>query len=626
MTNKTFIYQMKNKPLTQSEQEGRKIELTVELDSWSPVYDSRGIKFREKIALDCFDFDAEINKQFINSYLDHKVSIEHLLASTKNKTMTVEKVDNKLIATIPVDENNLQLKKVADLISTGVIESNSFIFEPLEIEINEIENNNDLQTEIIYKKAKLISIDPVYEGFYPQDKYRVYDKNNIDTLEYLAQQKEQEMKAEELKDEVLQNTQETQNTETETKEETNELQNSTNAEVEQLNARIEELEKRNKEIEKLKNELEEQAQERFKKVKEQNAMNQTAKSYTELKDLARSGKATNEDINALNNAMIDFLSEEDKYEIRKLHPVAFDKLEKRALDATTNEKGLAVIETVQMPGVLKDWTSLFPEFTELASKYNLTGLDTLVKNIYVPDNKEITSIQEGADSTALGGKTFQVKFSPVRYSTFITQNNALTHGAELWSAQVENAKNSIRKSIRKKFWSSIFTHAAVTVPTDGTYTGGVTQEAKYTTQISRKFSWNDIDALVREIEDNYGEDKVQDFIIAMHPEVLAKLEEPFLNSTTASFINTVYDTINKKYRGLQIITTSLFPEKEFTQGKKVAVLFDKNSIVAYGLNFIIESDPYKDMSKDQINTYIRTRGEIKLVDPHVHSRFVEIKQ
>ncbi|MCU9934768.1 hypothetical protein NW066_01695 [Mycoplasmopsis felis] len=297
---------MKNKPLTQSEQEGRKIELTVELDSWSPVYDSRGIKFREKIALDCFDFDAEINKQFINSYLDHKVSIEHLLASTKNKTMTVEKVDNKLIATIPVDENNLQLKKVADLISTGVIESNSFIFEPLEIEINEIENNNDLQTEIIYKKAKLISIDPVYEGFYPQDKCRVYDKNNIDTLEYLAQQKEQEMKAEELKDEILQNTQETQNTETETKEETNDLQNSTNAEVEQLNARIEELEKRNKEIEKLKNELEEQAQERFKKVKEQNAMNQTAKSYTELKDLARSGKATNEDINALNNAMIDF--------------------------------------------------------------------------------------------------------------------------------------------------------------------------------------------------------------------------------------------------------------------------------------------------------------------------------
>ncbi|MCU9934740.1 hypothetical protein NWE61_06735 [Mycoplasmopsis felis] len=111
----------------------------------------------------------------------------------------------------------------------------------------------------------------------------------------------------------------------------------------------------------------------------------------------------------------------------------------------------------------------------------------------------------------------------------------------------------------------------------------------------------------------------------MHPEVLAKLEEPFLNSTTASFINTVYDTINKKYRGLQIITISLFPEKEFTQGKKVAVLFDKNSIVAYGLNFIIESYPYKDMFKDQINTYIRTRGEIKLVDPHVHKMFCRNK-
>ncbi|MCU9936950.1 hypothetical protein NWP96_07980 [Mycoplasmopsis cynos] len=38
-------------------------------------------------------------------------------------------------------------------------------------------------------------------------------KNNIDTLEYLEQQKEQEMKAEELKDEILQKYQETQNTE-----------------------------------------------------------------------------------------------------------------------------------------------------------------------------------------------------------------------------------------------------------------------------------------------------------------------------------------------------------------------------------------------------------------------------
>ncbi|MCU9936951.1 hypothetical protein NWP96_07985 [Mycoplasmopsis cynos] len=81
-----------------------------------------GIKFRKKIALDCFDFDAEISKQFINSYLNHKVNIGDLLASTKNKTMTVQKINNKLIATIPVDENNLQLKKVADLISTGVIE------------------------------------------------------------------------------------------------------------------------------------------------------------------------------------------------------------------------------------------------------------------------------------------------------------------------------------------------------------------------------------------------------------------------------------------------------------------------------------------------------------------------
>ncbi|MCU9940342.1 hypothetical protein NW739_06805 [Mycoplasmopsis felis] len=54
----------------------------------------------------------------------------------------------------------------------------------------------------------------------------------------------------------------------------------------------------------------------------------------------------------------------------------------------------------------------------------------------------------------------------------------------------------------------------------------------------------------------------------MHPEVLAKLEEPFLNSTTASFINTVYDTINKKYRGLQIITIHLFSQKKNSHKEK----------------------------------------------------------
>ncbi|MCU9933029.1 hypothetical protein NWQ33_03880 [Mycoplasmopsis cynos] len=123
-----------------------------------------------------------------------------------------------------------------------------------------------------------------------------------------------------------------------------------------------------------------------------------------------------------------------------------------------------------------------PRVYRIISKYNLTGLDTLVKNIYVQIIKKL-QVYKKERFNRIRGKTFQVKFSPVRYSTFITQNNALTQWAELWSAQVENAKNSIRKSIRKKFWSSIFTHE-ITVPTDGTYTGGVTQEAKYTTQIS----------------------------------------------------------------------------------------------------------------------------------------------
>ncbi|TDV23500.1 HK97 family phage major capsid protein [Mycoplasmopsis mustelae] len=604
---KPIIIITKNKPTTANNENKRTIELTIELDSWSPIYENYGTKYREQIAPNCFDFDTEISKQEINSYLDHKVSIEHLLASTKNKSMQVRKENNKIIANIPVDEANPLLKKAADLIADGVIESNSFIFQPLEVEVNKIKDNPELQLELTYTKAKLMSIDPVFEGFYPQDKCRVYDASNnenINILEYLQGVKMKQETSQEQK-------QPTPNNDTE---------------IQALNEKIAELEAQVLNQQAQRDEMYEKLQKRFEAVKEQNEQPKAPQlSFKELRDKAKAGTATAQELAQLNNEMLDLLTEADKNEIRVAHPATYAKLQKRALDGTTNEKGLAVIETQSMPGILTDWNALFPEYTELASKFNLTGLDQLVKNVYVPDNSDISAINEGADSTALGGKTFQVKFSPVRYSTYITQNNALTHGAELWNAQVQNAKNSIIRALRKKFYESLFTHATATVPTNGTYSGGVTQEAKYTTKATGKFSWSDIDALVREIQDKGGDDKVKDFVIVMHPTTLAALEEPFINSTTASFINTVYDTINKTYRGLQIITTSMYPDNTIATNKKVAVLFDKNAVASYGLSFVVENDPYKDMSKDQINTYIRTRGEIKLVDPHVHSRFVVVK-
>lgn len=130
MKNKKLLYFNRDKPQVND----LKIEMRIELDSWSPVYtDFNGKKYREKIASDAFDNEINSNAK-INSYLDHKMSIEYLLASTKNNSMKVEKNNNTLLATINVDENNPLHLKVVKWIQEGVVETNSFIFSDAEFE------------------------------------------------------------------------------------------------------------------------------------------------------------------------------------------------------------------------------------------------------------------------------------------------------------------------------------------------------------------------------------------------------------------------------------------------------------------------------------------------------------
>ncbi|ENY69022.1 Putative phage prohead protein [Mycoplasmopsis bovigenitalium 51080] len=605
MINKQLLYFNRNK----AQLDGKKIEMRIELDSWSPVYvDALGRKYREKIAPDAFDKEIEGGSK-INSYLDHKMSIEYLLASTKNGSLVVEKKDKTIFATFEVDNNNPLHLKVAKWIEEGVVESNSFIFNNVEYERINHDKSSELDYELIFTKGQLLSIDPVYEGFYSQDTCRVYSKNEnerviaadfINKEERMQQNEAQEIKTTEQVAENQNNNQIERGLEM--------TEKITNIE-QQLDKLIAANEKRNQQLREMAS-------------SKSNVENEEL-SEKQYKELRKKAKLSQKDKIRMFNKTIDLLTEEQKNEIRLIDSSVYNSMFKRSLDATTDLKGLALIENSTLPGILTEINAIFPEFTEFTQVLPLTGLDEISKSIYVPDKKPVTAIAEGAEATEFGGQTFKVKLKPSRYVLKLTQNNALTNGDEAWAAQIQNAKDGIYRGLRKSLYTGLFTGATSNFNAN-TYTGGFTLEAKRTTAKVKDFTFEDIEVVVKDLIAKYGDAVLDKYIIATHPDTLQHLElkwkEEILDARKA-----LYDPVKRTYRGIQIIISDDFVDKTIETGKNVAAIFSKDALLAYGLTITVSENIYVDMGKDLSHKYVQTRGEIKLIDPHVNSRFIQVK-
>lgn len=130
-------------------------------------------------------------------------------------------------------------------------------------------------------------------------------------------------------------------------------------------------------------------------------------SEKQYKELRKKAKLSQKDKIRMFNKTIDLLTEEQKNEIRLIDSSVYNSLFKRSLDATTDLKGLALIENSTLPGILTEINAIFPEFTEFTQVLPLTGLDEISKSIYVPDKKPVTAIAEGAEATEFGGQTFK---------------------------------------------------------------------------------------------------------------------------------------------------------------------------------------------------------------------------
>lgn len=79
------------------------------------------------------------------------------------------------------------------------------------------------------------------------------------------------------------------------------------------------------------------------------------------------------------------------------------------------------------------------------------------------------------------------------------------------------------------------------------------------------------------------------------------------------------------YRGIPITTSKAYPYKVNpttglgTDGEIPVVICRKDCIVYRGLSFVIEDNPYINMSKGLATRYQSTRGEVKLIDPYLNT-------
>ena len=431
------------------------LQLKIELDSWSPVYTNFwGEKYREKLSADIFKEQGPVESLELNSYVDHDISIEKLIASTRDKSMKVYQDGNTIYAEIKERKNDPLLCKVFDLVERGIVTSNSFIFKALDAEITEKQSSDIV--DVVFTKGELISIDPVYAGFYPQAETQILNKNNII-------EKEQEiMNTKEIKEETI--------VAKDIKEETATINETPIAETKEedtnmsiKNVKLEEVSTlETREAEQVKIDNLQQAR---------NVLSNETFNTLQAKAAQASEKISLESIHSkwrqkelLNNNEKEFLKQEfrnlpraQKEEISMIlghNKYDYDLVEK-SLDGTSNQNGLVLIEVLTNPNVFSEMQIVFPELTNATSIMALIGLNEVKQPILIPDSTAATAIAEGAASTLLQNRMTQVTFKPTRYSLYVSQNNQLNNFNAVLEKQTLMTRNSIFRALRKSFYDNI---------------------------------------------------------------------------------------------------------------------------------------------------------------------------
>lgn len=643
------------------------MQLKISTNTVSPIQRSSFGSWNEIIRDDCFD-ESLGNELFC--FLDHKIDIEHTLASTRNNTMQVWKDKNAYIANVLLNRQNPQHQVVIDKLETGLLNANSFIFEPLESEYNESYYEGEPIITVTHTRGRLISIDPVVLPFYPTNtiNFKEEPMENIEKREMPAEVAKEEEK------EKTENTEEVAVDKEKVEEKTEEVfiqdapinelaeaeksadfwkakyielleAKETSAEIKNDDSKPnEETEEQNKNIdgEKIKAEFEPKSADPESEIlKERSKIKETIKKMSDtnirkitFKELeSRMNKPTGA---AFGNANKLF-NEEEKIALRSYvdnlernHPMAMieanlianSPISRAAIDGTNTDQGLAFISYINDPEVKTELEKTLPEING-ADGISLDTLDIVKKDILIPNSGAVNPIAEGASSVEFNGTTVSIPFKPIRYSQEYKVNPKLPNFTQIMEKNTLNGKSSIVNAVRKAFYDNLFSKAGDAWGTaKATWEGGIVKDSLVSAGQATTLSISDLDNIISRLEAVYGDNVQTHFRALMHPDTKTYLMKEARDLKNPDW---VIEKNQTTYRGIPITTSTHYKYKvnpvtgAGTADEIPIVLVRKDCIVYRGLTFVTEDNPYIDMSKGLATRYQHTRGEIKLIDPFLNT-------
>lgn len=302
----------------------------------------------------------------------------------------------------------------------------------------------------------------------------------------------------------------------------------------------------------------------------------------------------------------------------------------RAIDGSSYATGLAYISIINDPEVKTELERTLPEIKG-ADFIQLDTLDIVQKDLQIPASGNVTSIPEGQASSTFNGSTVSIKFDPLRYALEHQVNIKLPNFSQVMEKETLNGKNGIVTALRKQFYTNLVAHKAQTfaslAPT-GLYLGGITKDALLGSVLSTGLSIPDLDNIINTLESTYGNETIKEkFVFLMHPNTRS-----FIFTTLRKEFNAVWvaDDTMSTFRGIDIVTAPMFPGSvnpltgEASAGTLAFILCRKDTIAVRGFNFVIEDNPFIDMSKGLATRYQNTRGEMKLYDPYLNTYAIQV--
>lgn len=629
--------------------EQRFINLQIKLNEWSPIYETRGYKYREKIAVDCFDKFKPINEQMLFSYVDHKISIENLIASTNDNTMEVKKENDIIYAKIKVNEDDYLSKKTANLIKSGAIKSNSFIFKAEDVDyvFYEDENKTDVDFEIIFKQGTLISIDPVYQGFYPTNEMSVTKSindifnNHLLNEENILKMKKNNIEVNnlELKNEAVDNNiiepednindinedpinddpnNENLNNETVINEDEN------NDNIVTKNEKIEtisETELTNK-INNIIEKRDRMSKPNFATQKvevldfktiQTKFLNNEKLTKTEAEYLYK---------NSLPEVVDNKLTENLELMLNTSYSNYLSTIQERALNGTTSLNGLALAEVLQNNRVLTEWMLIFPELSTYAQIIPLVGFNKIEQTIAIADNTAVNKLAEDVEATAYNLGTAKVVLEADRYAIQFKQNNQLNKFNTMLAITTNNVKNKIIQTLREDFYDNLFNNVGQAFNKDS-YDGGARKESiVYTTEIG-KFSIQDLTNIANKLIEKYGDEVLNRYFITMSSDIYNHLTTEYYKNATG--YKGIFDEVGRKFKGIQIILSDKIPDKTVEKGKNILAFLTKDSIIAYGCVTTIHDSATNFITTDQYLRVVQTRGRVRMCDPNINTIVLQVR-